>query len=182
MKRKQVTMDEWERIECKKTEIVHRLDSTWARSFCIMQILEVREPLVIEEDGEEICLIDKGYTRIQHVFPSTPYAISTFIDRENKVVEWYIDICKQVGWDRQQIPWYDDLFLDVVIYPSLSKLVVLDEEELEEARLTRKISQEEYEFAWRVLKDLMNQYYEGSLSPLLNRCYQDFLEWQNGSI
>ena len=53
-------------------------------------------------------------------------------DDKGQVVQWYIDICKTQGLTDQQVPWFDDLYLDVVVLPS-GEVFLLDEDELEEA-------------------------------------------------
>lgn len=181
MKRKRVTRDDWKRVTCRKMYVVHRLDSKWARSFCSITMLEVTNPLYVEGEGEpDVCIVDKEYTWIQHVFPNTPYTITTMVNKQDEAVQWYIDVCKQVGWDEQQIPWYDDLYLDVVIYPGFTQPFLLDEDELDEALALGKITQEEHAFAWQVTRDLMDGFANGTLEPLLQRCYLDYVNWKQG--
>ncbi|SEM83175.1 hypothetical protein SAMN05518847_101916 [Paenibacillus sp. OV219] len=58
--------------------------------------------------------------------------MTTMFDDKNRVVQWYIDICKTQGLTDQQVPWFDDLYLDVVVLPT-GEVFLLDEDELEEA-------------------------------------------------
>lgn len=54
-------------------------------------------------------------------------------DNKGNIVQWYIDICLKNGLDRN-IPWLDDLFLDIILLPS-EEVIQKDADELEEAYL-----------------------------------------------
>jgi len=66
----------------------------------------------------------------------------------------YIDICKGNKTNGKGIPYYDDLYLDVVVLPS-SVVVLLDEDELKDALKTKEITKEEYDLAYFEAKKLM---------------------------
>ncbi|WP_454101168.1 DUF402 domain-containing protein [Metabacillus sp. SLBN-84] len=86
-------------------------------------------------------------------------------DSCGKVTQWYIDICKEIGAEKN-VPWLDDLFIDIVVLPS-GEVFQLDTEELEEARKQGDIDQELYELAryeaHRITKRIHNNEF-----PLLN--------------
>jgi predicted RNA-binding protein associated with RNAse of E/G family len=67
-------------------------------------------------------------------------------DADSRVVQWYIDISRQNGLDQRSIPWWDDLYLDVVVFTS-GEVMLLDEDELEQARQDGEIDQADYELA-----------------------------------
>jgi uncharacterized protein len=68
------------------------------------------------------------------------------LDEQGKVVQWYIDICLRHGVTENNIPWLDDLFLDVVIFPS-GETKLLDFVELSSALATNELSKREYDLA-----------------------------------
>jgi predicted RNA-binding protein associated with RNAse of E/G family len=57
--------------------------------------------------------------------------------------------CRGHGFDAETgFPWYDDLYLDVVVLADGS-FHLLDEDELDEALQEGKITQDEYDIAWQ---------------------------------
>lgn len=93
------------------------------------------------------------------------YAVLTVFDDKGSIVQWYIDICKQQGVTEEGIPWFDDLYLDVIAFPT-GEVWLKDADELEEALQTGDITQSEYEFAWREAKRIMNEIANGSFHIL----------------
>lgn len=75
--------------------------------------------------------MDDGYVWLQH-FPSEKrYSLTTMFDSKGEIVQWYIDICLGNGIENN-IPWFDDLFLDIVVLPT-GEVIQLDTDELEDA-------------------------------------------------
>ena len=75
-------------------------------------------------------------------------------DRDGNVVQWYLDICQRHGIDAEGIPWFEDLYLDVVA--SLAGTVrLLDADELEGALRAGIVSPAEYALAWREARRLL---------------------------
>lgn len=96
------------------------------------RIHELREPLWKEYNGKRLCVADRGYLWMQHFPRGEHFVVTTMFDDKGRVVQWYIDVCKTQGLTDQQVPWFDDLYLDVVVLPS-GEVFLLDEDELEEA-------------------------------------------------
>lgn len=92
------------------------------------------------------------------------YTVTTMFDHTGMVVQWYIDICHEQGIDVKG-PWWDDLYLDIIVLPSGDYFLV-DEEELEEALLTGQINHEKYELAKAVAKEVMNDLKENNMNIL----------------
>lgn len=63
-------------------------------------------------------------------------------DSDGKIVQWYIDLCDNIGTENG-IPRMDDLFLDIVVLPS-GELFQLDADELDEAYSSGTISHTTY--------------------------------------
>jgi predicted RNA-binding protein associated with RNAse of E/G family len=68
-------------------------------------------------------------------------------DSQGEIVQWYIDICYVNGVSTENVPWMDDLFLDIVVLPS-GEVVQKDADELEEALSKGIIDKEQYNLAW----------------------------------
>lgn len=52
----------------------------------------------------------------------------------------------ECGTDKDGIPWFDDLYLDLVVYPN-GEILEDDMNELEEALAQRDITQEQFDLA-----------------------------------
>ena len=66
-------------------------------------------------------------------------------------MQYYIDVAKEYEIDDCGLPYFDDLYLDVVLLPN-GKMYVLDEDELEDAYKSGDVTKEEYELAWYTTK------------------------------
>ena len=75
------------------------------------------------------------------------FTVTTHFDGNGQIVLWYIDICLLTGVGQNQIPWLDDLYLDLVVSPSM-EVEVKDADELLAARKSGEISTTEFNLAW----------------------------------
>lgn len=111
----------------------------------------MREPSCKEYDGKEICIASDGYTWVQYFINGKNFAITAMLDDRHNLVQYYIDVTKEYEIDDRGLPYFDDLYLDVVLLPS-GKVYILDEEELEDAYKSGDVTKEEYELAWYTTK------------------------------
>ncbi|WP_020616332.1 DUF402 domain-containing protein [Paenibacillus daejeonensis] len=139
MKRKFSDRANWRRI-LRKSYSCLSMDSDEFRGLVTFyRIHELREPLWKEYNGRRLCLADKGYLWMQHFPKGEQFVVTTMFNDKGKVVQWYIDICKTQGLTDQQVPWFDDMYLDVVVLPT-GEVFLMDEDELEEAVRTGDVS------------------------------------------
>ena len=75
------------------------------------------------------------------------FTVTTHFDASGQIALWYIDICLLTGVGQNQIPWLDDLYLDLVVSPSM-EVEVKDADELLAARESGEISTTEFNLAW----------------------------------
>lgn len=68
-------------------------------------------------------------------------------------MQWYIDICKEIGYCTKNGPWMDDLYLDLIVLPT-GAVIEKDIDELEAALTNNEISGSEYESAWAEFRRL----------------------------
>lgn len=115
----------------------------------------IREPLVKEVAGQSLCILDNRYIWLQHLPNNENYSLTTMYDSSGNVVQWYFDITRQNSVDKNGMPFFDDLYLDVVVLPT-SEIILLDELELEEALKVKDITQSEYDLAYKMANDIIN--------------------------
>jgi predicted RNA-binding protein associated with RNAse of E/G family len=148
MRRRYASREEWNRLLERRFE-VRRVDRPGFHGYVsCLSIGSVTEPLVVPLNGVPYRLADAGFTWVQYVPDGSFHTLTALLDEHGQVIQWYVDIAARTGVDERGIPFWDDLFLDVVILPDGS-IYLLDEDELEEARAAGSISSSEYELARR---------------------------------
>lgn len=185
MKRKFSDRANWRRILKRNYACIPMDDRQFHGFVTMFRILDLREPLWKEYNGRKMCLADKGYLWMQHFPRGEHFVVTTMFDAQGQVVQWYIDICKTIGMTDQQVPWFDDLYLDIVKLPS-GELMLLDEDELEEAlddgMITQKDSDLAQRTAARVLEWIRSRkfpYFD--LSKQHRKMLLDRLGWEKGT-
>ncbi len=76
------------------------------------------------------------------------------IDEKHNIIQWYFDISEKYELTEDGIPFYDDLFLDIVVLTT-GEVILLDEEELEEALNNKEITEKQYGDAKEQAKELI---------------------------
>lgn len=123
---------------------------------CYLKMINVSNPMVVTVENKEVCLLDENYIWYE-VYPDNDnYAITIMYDDKGDLIQWYFDISKSIGV-KNGIPYEEDLYLDMLIKPN-GEMLVLDEDELEEALKNKDITKEDYELAYDVLEKLKNEY------------------------
>jgi predicted RNA-binding protein associated with RNAse of E/G family len=170
-RRRYASREEWQRLRERQFE-VRRVDRPGFHGYVSrLTIGSVTEPLVVPLNGTEYRLADAGFTWMQYVPDRSRHTLTTLLDERGEVIQWYVDIAARTGIDERGIPWWDDLFLDLVILPDGS-VHLLDEDELEEAREAGEISREEYELARAEAERVMAAIGDGQFG-LLNEARRD---------
>ena len=99
-------------------------------------------------------IIDNNYRLLEFYDYNSKVKLSTFYNENGEIIEWYFDISNEIGKENG-VPYEEDLYLDVVVKPN-GKIVLLDEDELENALKTNDITKEEYEMAYKEANKLID--------------------------
>lgn len=163
VKRKLADRPDWKRIT-KSTYTQTFIEScTFVGYISLIHIHELRKPLCIEIGERHYCIADEGYVWLEQFPLNKRHSVITMFDSRLQVVQWYIDVCRNIGLDERGIPCFDDLFLDVTVLPS-GEVILLDAEELDEALKERVIDRETYELSWqeanRIMVDVQSGHFE----------------------
>jgi uncharacterized protein len=121
----------------------------------LLRFDEFTAPFHAEYDPN-LCLAAAGYSWLQHFPDSGGFAQTTAFDPEGQIVQWYIDLCGDWETGSDGVPFYEDLYLDIVIRPS-GKLLVLDADELDEALSQGEINQETHQQVRQRAADLLRR-------------------------
>jgi uncharacterized protein len=154
MKRKYIDRSEWKRIERSKCVLINSFHERFNGYASAIFIEKVNEKLECNLDERQFCLVDDGYVWIQRLPTEKNWSVTTMFDKNNNIIQWYFDITKQNSIDIHGQPFYDDLYLDVVVFPS-GEIVLLDEDELKEALENADITQTDFDLAYNESNQIM---------------------------
>lgn len=137
----------------------------------VKKILDIDNPFIING----LCIIDNNYYIMEVIPKNENYSMSLFFNDKRKRLEYYFDISLENGIDEEsKIPYYDDLYLDVVININEKKVKVLDEDELQEALHNNEISINDFELANKT-KDLLLDEIKNKSNPYINMDLEKYL-------
>lgn len=146
LKRKFGDRSDWKRVLIKDYAQSF-IESEYFNGYVsLIRIIKVSAPLYVEYDGAKICIVDDGYSWLQQFPEGRNHSVTTMFDSSGNIVQWYIDICLQNGVSENNVPWMDDLFLDLIVLPS-GEVINKDTNELEEAFVNGIINKKVYDLA-----------------------------------
>lgn len=185
MKRKYADRPNWKRVLSRKM-IIENIESEHFKGQAVLiQIDKVREPLYVDLCGTQQCVVDNGYSWMTLFSQNKNYVITVMFNQQGQVVQWYIDICGGQGYTKDGIPWYDDLYLDIIISSDF-KVELIDQDDLQYALEQGIITKQQADFAYTQANELLSlikdnrfpilkaslQLYEAMLKKLENRYSQ----------
>ncbi len=163
LKRKYGSRYDWKRVmERAYTELFIDMSPSFKGYVSLLHMKRVKKPLYMSYGGRSVCIADDGYYWMQHFPDGQHYSITTVFDSSGSIVQWYIDICKRIGYCATNGPWIDDLYLDLIVLPT-GKIIEKDIDELDLAFKNKKISKSDYELAWAEFERVKLLLVEGSL-------------------
>lgn len=129
----------------------------------LVEIQEVNETQVWKFNGEDIVVCDKGIKWLSILPQNDWYCITAMMNEKEEILLWYIDLIGAQGVDIDGVPYFDDLYLDLVVYPD-GTIIVDDMDELEDALEKNDITQEQFKLAIETSDKL----HKGILSDITN--------------
>lgn len=139
-------------------------------------IKEISKPLTAFCNGKKYVGLDKNYSILEYVPLDRNYNCRVFFDANNRPLCFYFDVNNGSGIEND-IPWYDDLYLDVTMEcPSITEMgyyIRLDDEpEFKMAKKEGKIDEESYNLGYKIATELMNELRRQD-NDIVNRCNLD---------
>ena len=176
MKRCRLSYDEW---KCITSKVMHgkRIKTEFLTGYIgLIDVREVSEPQIWKFNGQDIVVCDRGIKWLSILPENDWYCITAMMNENGEILLWYIDMIAAQGIDIDGVPYFDDLYLDLVVYPD-GTIIVDDMDELEEALDKHDITQAQFDLAI----ETSNKLKEGILSDIAsfieftNRCFKMFL-------
>ncbi|MDO4341166.1 MAG: DUF402 domain-containing protein [bacterium] len=113
-------------------------------------------PSFVESEKSKLCIKNKDYVWFEFYPNEKSYLLTIMFDNKLNIIQWYFDVSKFADGNCS-IPYQDDLYLDLVITPARD-FTVLDEDELFDALQKKEITKIEFDYAYDVLKQLINKF------------------------
>ena len=136
----------------------------------VKKLIKVDKKFIINNN---LCVMDNGYYILEVIPKYENYAMRLFFDNNMKPLEYYFDICKNNGLDKNSlVPCYDDLYLDITVLDGNIK--ILDEDELEEAFRIKDITENDYSLVMKTRDKLLTEINNKS-NKYMNMNYSKYL-------
>ena len=124
---------------------------------CIKRINEIEEPFIVDKFEKNKVFIDNGYYIVEFTPLGQFYNGRVYLDNNADVIGYYFDMSLGNGVE-DNIPYYDDLYLDVIYRPNNNGVIECeDENELLDALNNGKITQKQYELAKNTCSNLIEE-------------------------
>lgn len=124
---------------------------------CIKRINEIEEAFIVDKFEKNKVFIDNGYYIVEFTPLDQFYNGRVYLDKNADVIGYYFDMSLGNGVE-DNIPYYDDLYLDLIYRPNNNVVIECeDENELLDALNNGKITQEQYELAKNTCSDLIEE-------------------------
>ena len=147
--RRGMDRDEWALITAKRNATAF-VDAPDFRGYAgLMRIDAVSEPFV-----RGTTLADAGYAWLQLAPAGEHWWLTVMYDPDGALVQYYFDITMQNGLADSGEPFFEDLYLDVVMGTD-GALRVLDRDELDQALAAGEISPAQHTLAEAALEALL---------------------------
>lgn len=159
---------DWRRI-LKRDYVCRPCESDGAREMeSLLTIREVTEPLRVCRGTEWVTIVEKGYRWVQIAREGAFVWLTAMFDERGQFLQMYFDVTAGNRFDTPDDPSFRDMYLDVVVTPA-GEIMVLDQDELDEALAQGKITPEEHDRAERVCRGLC-AWLEEHRFELIARC------------
>lgn len=161
----------WPRMLVRRFFLQPLLDDGLKGYVSLLFMERVSAPLVRWINGEKTILADDGYSWLQYYLDGQDFSAVATFNAENRLVQWYIDVISNNGVTEEGLPWYDDLYLDVVATPE-GWVEIIDGEDLDLALMNGAIDQSLHDQAWTTARRLAENFRRSEFR-LSERAIQD---------
>lgn len=138
-----LTYDEW-KCMLSKSRIGKQVSTPQIEGYLgLLTILSVSDKQVWKHNNKDVVVCDNGYHWLTIMPANEFYCITVMMDDLYNIKVCYIDMIDTQGYDEDNIPYFYDLYLDLVVYPD-GNIITDDMDELQEALKTGEITEAQY--------------------------------------
>lgn len=134
----------------------------------LLTITSVSDKQIWKHNDKDVVVCDNGYHWLTIMPGDEFYCITVMMDDNYKIKVCYIDMIDSQGYDDDKVPYFYDLYLDLVVYPN-GDIFVDDMDELQKALKTGEITELQYDRALKTSQKLQ----DGLLSDIGK--FQDYV-------
>lgn len=127
-------------------------EKDFAGDICFSNFIKVSTPNILKSG---VCIQNDNYRWIELYDYNSRIKLTAMYNEKNEIIEWYFDIARGIGKENG-IAYEDDMYLDVVL-TSEGKIIMLDEDEFEEAFERYEMTKEEYDEAYALANSLIKR-------------------------
>ncbi|MBO5279575.1 MAG: DUF402 domain-containing protein [Lachnospiraceae bacterium] len=150
-----LTYDEWKCI-LSKERVGKTVKTDFFQGYIgLLKINLVEKPQVWKHNDEQITVCDDNFRWLTIMPENEYYCITAMMNEKNEIIVWYIDMLASQGCDADNVPYFYDLYLDLVVYPD-GDVIEDDMDELEEALKQKDITEEQFKLAIETSRKLQN--------------------------
>ena len=140
------------KVNKSKQKVMSVKEKYFTGDIYFYDFIEVEDKIVIP-NGK--CIMDNNYKWLEFYDYNSKVKLTAIYDENNEIIEWYFDIAREISKEKD-VPYEDDLYLDVVVTPT-GEIILLDEEELKNALIRMEITKKEYEDTYKEANQLMDR-------------------------
>lgn len=171
---------DWHRIQ-KRDYACRACEADGVREMeSVLTIREITEPLKVRRGEEWVTIVERGYRWVQIAREGAPVWLTAMFDERGQFLQMYFDVTAGNRFDTPDDPCFRDMYLDVVVTPE-GRMLVLDQDELDEALHKGDITPEEHDRAGRACQALCAWLKEHQLE-LIARCERVLRELESFSM
>ncbi len=146
MYRCRLTYDEWKCIITKRRTGKILDTEEFAGYIGLLNIYEVSEPQIWKYNGADLVVCDNNYQWLTIMPKNDYYCLTVMMNESREMQVCYIDMIGEQGYDEDGVPYFYDMYLDLVVYPD-GTVIEDDMDELQEALQKGDVTQAQYEQA-----------------------------------
>lgn len=91
LKRKFGDRSDWKRVLARQYAQSYIGSDDFKGYVTLLRIVKVSEPLFVNYEGKQICIVDDGYQWLQQFPSGKNHSVTTMFDAKGHIVQWYID-------------------------------------------------------------------------------------------
>lgn len=165
MKRKFVDKSHWIRLKEYKDKTLKINNELFNGYIYGLFAKQVNKKFIATYKNEDTLILNDNYIWIQIVPLDKHYTAIVVFNDKKEIVQWYINITNMNGIDLDNKIFYDDIYLDIIIDVK-GKVILQNEDKLNEALNSNLITSEQYKSAYKEARQIINDIKKDGIEKL----------------
>ena len=122
----------------------------------IKKYIDIEKPISFKQINKDVFYVDKNFYLVEITPLNENYNIRLYYNDKKEFIDYYIDITLENGV-KYKLPYYIDLYLDILNDHKTNKPHFVDEDELIDAFNNKIISKKDYDLAYKIGNKLLKE-------------------------